>query len=90
LASDYSLSIMALDLDLRWQHLMAQPDFESYVKKARDYDPVGFDRAMADDIAHGVFDFRDVVIEAFRDDQTIAGARQTMLHPLPHSESRIR
>jgi hypothetical protein len=85
LASDYSLSIMALDTDLRWQHLMAQPEFESFVKQARDYDPVGFDRAMADDIAHGVFDFRDVVIEAFRDDQTIADARRTLLHPLAHN-----
>lgn len=68
---------MAERIDLRWEELMVRNDFRAFVQECRSFDPVGFDRALKDDLDRGCDVFRLAVIDVF---QNVQFATASELH----------
>lgn len=52
----------------RWGDCCRKAIFKDYLANCRAFDPVGFDRAMAQDELSRSFEFRSVIIESFLED----------------------
>jgi hypothetical protein len=50
----------------RWTDFSFKADFKSFVEKCRDFDPIGFDRAITQDEKSNSYDFHRVVVEGYQ------------------------
>ena len=53
---------------VQWRVYCADPQFQHYLGTCKDFDPVGIERALNTDEQAGSFDFRKVIIEAYKED----------------------
>lgn len=65
-----------VDVDeAKWKIYCTDPEFQQYLSVCKNFDPVGFDRALRQDEDSSSFDFRRVIMAAYVEDAE-AGAIQ--------------